>query len=299
MRTKMKLTRLFLGICCAAAALAACSKAEKVTKEAPTRPMTITLSTDEPSTKISVDYNGTNKYTHKWQTGDALSVLIVVDGTGYNDKFELVSGAGTNTGVFSCATSHIPALGNIDVTYIYPYTTEKDGDSWWKRSIENQGNGSLANLCKYDMLAARAAYTDGVYSYYMSGGTPDFQVFFLKLPAGLQLVGNSTGNHSVDIELSGTGATDINIDFLNHINLKTATTNTGTIKLTSVALSDGKLVSDTYIACGTNYGSDRTFSLSVKEGSSSVRYDLTHPGRLYVGNVYKLSQTHFSPVKNF
>ena len=37
----MKITRLFLGICCAAAALAACSKAEKVTKEAPTRPMTI------------------------------------------------------------------------------------------------------------------------------------------------------------------------------------------------------------------------------------------------------------------
>ena len=149
------------------------------------------------------------------------------------------------------------------------------------------------------MLYAEAIYTDGVFDRYPSGGTPYLQVFFLKLPAGLQLVGNSTGNHSVDIELSGTGATDINIDFLNHINLKTATTNTGTIKLTSVALSDGKLVSDTYIACGTNYGSDRTFSLSVKEGSSSVRYDLTHPGRLYVGNVYKLSQTHFSPVKNF
>jgi hypothetical protein len=299
MRTKMKLTRLFLGICCAAAALISCSKAEKVTKEAPTRPMTITLSTDEASTKISVDYNGTDTYTHKWQSGDAISVRTIIDGVGYNDKFELVSGAGTNTGVFSCATSHIPASGVARPTFFYPYTAEKSGTGWWKRSIENQGNGSLANLGKYDMLYAEAIYTDGVFDRYPSGGTPFLQVFFLKLPAGLQLVGNSSGSHSVDIELSGTGETEVVIEFLNNVNLNTATTNTGTIKLTGVALSDGKLVSDTYIAGHTNYGSDRTFSLSVKEGSSNVSYDLTRSGWLEDGTVYKLSQTQFTPVKNF
>lgn len=294
----MKLTRFLLVICCAAAALTACSKAEKVTKEAPTHPMTITLNADEALTKMSVEYNVTNKYIHKWQTGDAISVLSIIDEVGYNDRFELVSGAGTSTGVFSCATSHIPTSGTTGVRFIYPYTDELQ-TAWWVRNIQNQGNGSLANLGNYSLFFAHAIYTDGSFDYYRSDGKPMLQVLFFKFPAGLQLVGNSSGSHNVDIELSGTGTTEISYEVLNHKNLNTATSHEGNINLTGVALSDGKLVSETYIALLTNGKSNPTFSLSVKEGSSSVSYDLVHSGYLSKGTVYKFSQTQFTPVQNF
>lgn len=296
----MKITRFLFGICCAAAVVSSCSKAEKASKEAETHPMTITLNLDEPSTKVDIAHSGT-KYTPTWKEGDAISVISIITygSEGYNDKFDLVSGAGTKTGVFYCATSHIPSSGEADPRVLYPYSDVIQSSSWLKRSIANQGTGSLDNLGNYALLYARMLFVDGVFDRFFTSETPRFSTFFLKMPAGLQLVGNSTGAASVDIVLSGSGETEVYSSRLDNIILRSASTDEGDITLSGVTLTDGKLTSDTYIALLMNSGSNRTFDISVKQGASSVTYNLTHSGYFSNGTLYNLSQTQFTPVQNF
>ncbi|MBP5517362.1 MAG: hypothetical protein J6X91_01680 [Bacteroidales bacterium] len=296
----MKFTRFLLGICCAAAVISSCSKAEKVSKEAETHPMSITLNLDEPTTKVDIAYSGT-KYTPTWKAGDAISVVSIItyDVEGYNDKFELVSGAGTKTGVFHCATSHIPTTGTARAKVLYPYSNVIQPTNWLERSIENQGTGSLDNLGNYALLYAGLRYEDGVFDGYFASEKPQFQTFFFKLPAGLQLIGNSTGTITVDIELSATGTTEVFTRRWDSITLNSASSKVGTITLSGVTLTDGKLVSDTYFSVMSRNRSGETYAITVKQGGSSVTYDLTHTAYSSNGNVYKLSQTQFTPVLDF
>jgi len=296
----MKITRFLLGMFCAAAVISSCSKAEKVTKEAETHPMTITLNIDEALTKVDIAHSG-SKYTPTWKAGDAISVISIIDygEEGYNDKFELVSGAGTKTGVFYCATSHIPSTGTVDPRVLYPYSDVIQPADWLERSIANQGTGSLENLGNYALLYARMYYIDGVFDRYFVSESPGFQTFFLKMPAGLQLVGNSTGTVSVDIVLSALGETKVYSERWDSITLRSATSNEGDITLSGVTLTDGKLASDTYISVSTNNKSGETYAVTVKQGASSVTYNLTHSDYSYNGRLYNLSQTQFTPVQNF
>ena len=297
----MKITRFLLGICCAAAALISCSKADSPKVEE-THPMSFTISTDDVPTKTTITYDGSS-YSHTWKAGDAFSVISIVTAESeyYMDKFVLTSGAGTKTGTFSCATSHIPTSGDRQPTLIYPYTDVKNSFGWWVRSLENQGNGSLANLGDYALIYAKPYFKDGEFSHWPSGGRPDFQVAFFKLPAGLQIVGNSSGSHSVDIVLSGSGSTEVMNEFLNSETKNTATTNTGDISLTGVSITDGKLVQDTYIAfcCRFSSLSSYDFVITVKEGTNSVSYSLNRTSNMSEGKVYNLKQSHFTPVQNF
>lgn len=296
----MKITRFLLGICCAAAVISSCSKAERVTKEAQTHPMTITLNLDEALTKVDITHSG-SKYTPVWKEGDAISVISVITygSEGYNDKFELVSGAGTKTGVFECGESHIPSTGEVDARVLYPYSDVIQPTDWLERSIANQGTGSLENLGNYALLFARMRFKDGVFDGYYITEKPQYTMYFLKMPADLQLVGNSTGNASVDIVLSASGETKVYSRRWDSITLKSATSKEGSISLSGVPLIDGRLARDTYIAFWTNSGSDRTFDISVKQGASSVTYNLTHSGYFSNGTLYNLSQTQFTPVQNF
>ena len=297
----MKITRFLLGICCAGAALISCSKADSPKVEE-THPMSFTISTDDVPTKTTITYDGSS-YSHTWKSGDAFSVISIVSETeSYMDKFVLTSGAGTKTGTFSCATSHIPTTGSKQPTLVYPYTSVKSSNGlWWVRSLANQGNGSLANLGDYAMIYAKPYFVDGEFSHWPSGGRPSLQVAFFKLPAGLQIVGNASGNHSVDIVLSGSGSTEIKNELLNNVTLNTATTNTGDINLTGVSITDGKLVQDTYIAfcCPFSALSSYDFVITVKEGTNSVSYSLNRTSHMSEGKVYNLKQSHFTPVQNF
>lgn len=296
----MKFTRFLLGICCAAAVISSCSKAEKVSKEAETHPMSITLNLDEPTTKVDIAYSGT-KYTPTWKAGDAISVVSIItyDVEGYNDKFELVSGAGTKTGVFHCATSHIPTTGTARAKVLYPYSNVIQPTNWLERSIENQGTGSLDNLGNYALLYAGLRYEDGVFDGYYASESPRFQTFFLKMPAGLQLVGNSTGTITVDIDFSATGTTEVFTRRWDSITLNSGSSKTGTITLSGVTLTDGKLVSDTYFSVMSRNRSGETYAVTVKQGGSSVTYNLTHTAYSSNGNLYNLSQTQFTPVLDF
>ena len=293
----MKFTRFLLGICCAAAALISCSKADSPKVEE-THPMSFTISTDDVHTKTTIAYDGTS-YSHTWKSGDAFSILYYVDETEYyNDKFILTSGAGTKTGTFSCATSHIPTSGVAYVRLIYPYTEATYYNSW-VRSLANQGNGSLANLGDFDLIFARAEFNNGLFSMWLDA--PCNQVAFFKLPAGLQIVGNSSGSHSVDIVLSGKDPTKVRNEFRNHMYLNQAAVPEGDINLTGVSITDGKLVQDTYISFAGNFASVSSydFVITVKEGANSVSYTLNRTSNMYEGIVYKLKQEHFTPVQDF
>jgi len=74
----------------------------------------------------------------------------------------------------------------------------------------------------------------------------------------------------------------------------------GSINLTGVALTDGKLAKDTYMYVRASSDPGSTFTLEVKEGSNSVSYTLTSgSSRKSTGGMYKLNQSNFTPVQNF
>lgn len=299
----MKLTRFIFGLCCAAAALVSCSK-EDISKAEETSPVTITISTDDLATKTVIGRDDeSGKYTHTWKEGDALSCIIVNSSTDYYlDKFVLVSGAGTKTGTFKCEASHINKTGYTYPIIIYPYTDQEAG-GWYLWSWENQVGGSLENLSKYVVLYARASFQDKVFKgWYGMDGKPAFLAdsYFLKFPQGLQIVGNAPGNHTVDLTFSASGSSSVfNAQYYNK---KAYQGNrvTGSIKLTGVALTDGRLAKDTYMYVRASTDPGYTFTLEVEEGSNSVSYTLTS-GSSYksTGGVYKFAQANFTPVLNF
>lgn len=81
--------------------------------------------------------------------------------------------------------------------------------------------------------------------------------------------------------------------------MNSGTSKTGDITLSGVTLTDGKLVSDTYFSVMSRNRSGETYAITVKQGASSVTYDLTHTAYSNNGNVYNLSQTQFTPVLDF
>ena len=299
----MKLIRLFLGICCAVAVLSACSKEDNAKVEE-TGPATITISTDDLATKTVIGRDDeSGKYTHTWKDGDALSCIIVNSSSDYYlDKFVLVSGAGTKSGTFACSSSHINASGYTYPIIIYPYT-EEESSGWYTWSWENQEGGSLENLSKYIMLYARASFEDRVFKgWYTPSEKPSFiaDSYFLKFPEGLQIVGNASGNHTVDLTFSASGSSYVRIRQQYSKTSYSSNSVNGSIKLTGVALVDGKLAKDTYMYVKTNTNPGSTYTLEVKEGSNSVSYTLTS-GSNYksTGRMYKLNQSNFTPVQNF
>ena len=176
----MKLTRILLSICCAAAVLTACSKADNKAKVAKTHPVTITVDLDNALTKTTLSYDSENhKWIQNWKDGDAISV-IYADGSNntVNEKFVLVSGAGTKTGVFHCDASSIPTSGTTYVLGIYPYSNLTHF-SWIKFDYQNQGDGSKDNLGKYIIMYSQMKFIDGNFDSFRY--SPEYVSFILKL----------------------------------------------------------------------------------------------------------------------
>ena len=239
----MKTRFLFLGLCCALAAISCTSIDDSASA---TKPLTITLTKDDSTTKTTFATDGTG-LTRVWKEGDAVSVLYIVSDTEYyNEKFILSAGAGTTKGTFICASSHIPTTGTANVEILYPYTEDSSVYSYClTRSLANQGNGSLDNLGNYDWMYAKGTFTDGVFS---ATSTLESEVSFLKIPKGTKLYGSEDDATSVNLILSEANSylsTSI------HNSNKTydwSTITGGSVTLTGIALSEKKTVSDIYIA---------------------------------------------------
>jgi hypothetical protein len=124
--------------------------------------------------------------------------------------------------------------------------------------------------------------------------------YFLKFPQGSQIVGNAPGNHTVDLTFSASGSSTVKNRQQYAKNYYSGTSVDGSIKLTGVALTDGKLAKDTYMYVRASREPGSTFTLEVKEGTNSVSYTLTSgSSHKSTGGVYKLNQSNFTPILDF
>lgn len=239
----MKTRFLFLGLCCALAAISCTSIDDSASA---TKPLTITLTKDDSTTKTTFATDGTG-LTRVWKEGDAVSVLYIVSDTEYyNEKFILSAGAGTTKGTFICASSHIPTTGTANVEILYPYTEDSSVYSYClTRSLANQGNGSLDNLGNYDWMYAKGTFTDGVFS---ATSTLESEVSFLKIPKGTKLYGSEDDATSVNLILSEANSYLSTSIHNSNITYDWSTITGGSVTLTGIALSEKKTVSDIYIA---------------------------------------------------
>lgn len=255
----MKTSFLFLGLCCALAAISCTSIDDSASA---TKPLTITLSKDDSTTKTTFAIDGTG-LTRVWKEGDAVSVLYIVSETEYyNEKFVLSAGAGTTKGTFMCASSHIPTTGTANVKILYPYTEDSSVYSYFlTRSLANQGNGSLDNLGNYDWMSVKGTFTDGVFS---APSTLESEVSFLKIPKGTKLLADEVDATTINLTLSEENnylSTSIHNSYISY---DSSTITGGSVTLTGIALSEKKTVSDIYIAISCmSDRSDYCFTFTV------------------------------------
>lgn len=284
--TIMKARMIFLGLCCAVAAVS-CQKADD---SAPiTGPVSITLSRDDIGTKTDLSVSGTG-FTRVWKAGDAISII---DLTGKNEKFTLTAGAGTGTATFTNATSSYATGSSGTVRILYPYTNAEDGFRW-DRSLENQGTGALADLGNYDLLYGSGYFEDGIYSAYET--TLSAQCTFFKIPSGVKFL-NTTGSATIE---KLTLEEDANLMAVNHRPGKTAlsaTTETGTITLENIPLTNGALTQDVYIAFIDEGYNTYNFKLKIKLTGSTTIYTFDLPRNDYLSSdaLYNLKQSNFTP----
>lgn len=266
----MKTRFLFLGLCCALAAISCTSIDDSASA---TKPLTITLSKDDSTTKTTFATSDTG-LTRVWKEGDAVSVLYIVKETDspseaeyYNEKFVLSAGAGTTKGTFTCASSHIPTTGTANVQILYPYTEDSSVISYClTRSLANQGNGSLDHLGNYDCMYAKGTFTDGVFS---ATSTLESEVSFLKIPKGTKLYDSEVDATTINLTLSeanGYLSTSLHNSVIKY---GWSTLSGGAVTLTGIALSEKKTVSDIYIAISCmSYRSDYVFAFTcTKDGN--------------------------------
>ena len=291
----MKVTRFLLSICCAAAVLTACSKAENKAKVVETHPVTLTIDLDNALTKTTFSYDSENhKWIQNWKDGDALSVIVQNETSTVNEKFVLVSGAGTKTGVFYCGSSTIPTSGTSYAFGIYPYSNNLDGN-WVLEDFSNQGTGSLDNLGKYVIIRSKMIFEDGNFNGYLSGWKPEVGSFILKLPAGLKLVDGESGDKTVNITISD----NFNDKLINILSYRSNGSlqpdfDNGPISLTGISLKNGVLEKETYIA-GACISDFKKFTLTVSDGVNKIDYVLERTSDISTGNLYVIKQELITP----
>lgn len=286
----MKTRFLFLGLCCALAAISCTSIDDSASA---TKPLTITLSKDDSTTKTTFDINGTG-LTRVWKEGDAVSVLYIVSDTEfYNEKFVLSAGAGTTKGTFMCTSSHIPTTGTANVQILYPYTEDSSVFSYClTRSIANQGNGSLDNLGNYDWMYAKGTFTDGVFS---ATSTLESEVSFLKIPKGTKLYNDVDDATTINLTLSEANNYLSTSIHNSKISYDWSTITVGAVTLTGIALSEKKTVSDIYIAISCMSGrNDYLFNLTVKKDDTILSdFTFNRDNSIERAHVYTIPSTYF------
>ncbi len=291
----MKTRFLFLGLCCALAAISCTSIDDSASA---TKPLTITLTKDDSTTKTTFATDGTG-LTRVWKEGDAVSVLYIVKETDspseaeyYNEKFVLSAGAGTTKGTFTCASSHIPTTGTANVKILYPYTEDSSVYSYFlTRSLANQGNGSLDNLGNYDWMSVKGTFTDGVFS----ATSLESEVSFLKIPKGTKLLADENDATTINLTLSE-GNNYLSTSIHNsYISYESSTITAGSVTLTGIVLSEKKTVSDIYIAISCMSGrNDYRFNFTVKKDDTTLsEITINRNTSIERAHVYTIPSTKF------
>lgn len=167
--------------------------------------MSITINYDDVDTKTTFTQDG-SYLRQVWKEGDAVSVLIQENGT--NERFVLTSGAGTKSATFTCNSSYLSTISaDTYVRIDYPYTDqENDLNTHWVFDFSNQGNGSIDNLEKYNLLNGsyiKVTYVDGGKNTFAAAPLSAL-CCILHLPAGLQFLSNAPATDVItNLTISG------------------------------------------------------------------------------------------------
>ena len=284
----MKTRNLLLGMACMAAFTACSNNEEPVVPAAKTRAVTINVSTGaDTRTVLAVDGVGLKR---TWASTDKLALLFLdADNNKVFEEFDLKSGASTTSATFEKSDSQLPASGVTKVlVWVDP---ENRSDACFDISTQD---GSLDNydygLRNNDWLVTETTVTDGAFP---SDLTLESKSIFLKIPAGTKLVNYVTGDHNVEIYVYNDNIVrryNFSINTDGNFNYVKATS--GDVYAKSVALKDGALVNDCYIAM---LAEDNITSLSLKvvEEDESFTEEIAVrvlKSSLQFGHIYNITQ---------
>lgn len=244
-------------------------------------------------TKVSLTQEEDYTLTARWDEADSIAV-IYRDATDalVCEKFLIdpatISGDG-KWAVFSCLESGIPALAEAtSFTILYPYTDVLEGDSY-TLGIDAQ-SGALTDLGRCDVMS----YT-GTATALPTDITLAQHCVILQFPAGTMTAMGVTDTDATLQLIHLDGQAQMRTAFFADGREAVTGGGTDTVTVSGVALDEGRLVNDLFIAFGQDT-TDRTQQFKLKVVSLEKEYDLTLPlrsfdkGRLYV------VQTALEPV---
>lgn len=263
-------------------------------------PMSITINYDDVDTKTTFTQDG-SYLRQVWKEGDAVSVLIQENGT--NERFVLTSGAGTKSATFTCNSSYLSTISaDTYVRIDYPYTDqENDLNTHWVFDFSNQGNGSIDNLEKYNLLNGsyiKVTYVDGGKNTFAAAPLSAL-CCILRLPAGLQFLSNAPATDVItNLTISGERISNKRLE---QKDVRTSRWENGDITLSNIALTNGCLANDVYVALRYDNVYDGTIdfkiSFTLQSNGNTYTYPYTRTGAFYGGRSYKMSQTALNSTR--
>lgn len=282
----MKTRNLLLGMACMAAFTACSNNEEPVMPAAQTRVVTINVGTGaDTRSALVVDGDGLKR---TWDSADILSIAFKdAKGTTTVEQFELKSGAGTTSAVFEKSDSKLPATGT---TKVLVWVGDGSIDFfYYDISVQN---GTLKSK-DYDWLTTETTVTDGEFP---ASVNLESKSIFLKIPKDTKLVNHVTGEEVYKMTVFN-GNIVKRYDFEIGAEGFIYDTVSGNININNLALKDGKLVDDCYIALMAKgditsltikLDKDGTGSSAATDNEITVREFKTP---LEFGHIYNIQQS--------
>lgn len=256
----MKTRNLLLGMACMATFTACSNNEEPVMPAAQTRVVTINVGTGA-DTRSALAVDGVS-LKRTWASTDKLTVAFKdAKGTSTYEQFELKSGAGTTSAVFEKSDSKLPATGTTKVLLWVG-----EGSSSYPCFDCSVQNGTIKSI-GFDWLTTETTVTDGEFPASVS---LESKSIFLKIPAGTKLVNNVTGEQVYKMSV-------LNDNIVTRYDLRVNTdgfayesqSSDGHVNILNLALKDGALVNDCYIAFMTK-GNITSLTIKLdKDGTGS------------------------------
>ena len=263
----------------AALALNSCNREQLSPKTGDAQQLTLTVTLPgEAGTRAVFEENkdATGKFLGlktKWELGDEMSVGM--SGSDASTTFKAVSvSEDGKTAVFSGEV--LAEWGELsDGTPFWSCYPSTDMD--WR-----QQDGTLANLSDYDYLWIYSDYSGG--KLIPNEDKTEREIFLFRFPAGFAFCDESfSGN--ITLEISGAMIMSVS-KILDQI----PATGENTIQAGPVAVSEGELTSDVYVAAGCwENPSQVNIAVIPSDGSFVKKYQLNHEDGLAPGKLYTIT----------
>lgn len=244
-------------------------------------------------TKVSLTQEEDYTLTARWDEADSIAVIYrdAVDAL-VCEKFLIdpatISGDG-KWAVFSNMESGIPALeAETTFTILYPYSDAVQNESI-ALDIAAQ-TGALADLGHCDVMS----YT-GTAASLPTDITLTQHCTILQFPAGTMTAMGVTDNDATVQLIHIDGDIDLRTAFFADGHEAVTGGGTDTVTVSGVALEEGRLADDLFIAFGQDT-TDRHQQFKLKIVSLEKEYDITLPKRSFLNGKLYVVQTALEPI---